>query len=133
MKDVYTDEEVLRYMMSGFVVLLMDGLAKGVAFGMQGYNFRSISEPSNEVNERGSREGFTEPALVDLCGQYIRAFCGADIGEQGPGLTFQKGLKIAGGQDHALLFNIAAAEETTPFPLMIEALIIHFLYEIMRE
>ena len=34
---------------------------------------------------------------------------------------------------HALLFNISAAEEITPFPLMIEALIIHLLYEIMRE
>ena len=33
----------------------------------------------------------------------------------------------------ALLFNIAAAEDTTPFPLGIEALIIHLLYEIMRE
>lgn len=34
---------------------------------------------------------------------------------------------------HALLFSIVAAEETTPFSLMVEALVIHFLYEIMRE
>lgn len=33
----------------------------------------------------------------------------------------------------ALLFNIAASEETTPFPLMFGALLIHFLYELMRE
>ncbi len=34
---------------------------------------------------------------------------------------------------HALLFNISAAEETTPFPLMTEALLMHLFYEIMRE
>jgi len=32
-----------------------------------------------------------------------------------------------------LLLNIAASEETTPFPLMFEALLIHLIYEIMRE
>lgn len=262
MKDVYTDEEVLRYMMSGFVVLLMDGLAKGVAFGMQGYNFRSISEPSNEVNERGSREGFTEPIRVnmsmvrrrvkspalkfelftlgkksktDIClvymtdqvssrllrevrsrlrsirldmvltSGYLQPFLEgkpwslfSDVGTtERPDVLAAKinegriavlvdgtpfalivpylfsenfqslddyahrayyasfirmlkyisfaaaillpALYVAIGSfhpellPHALLFNIAAAEETTPFPLMIEALIIHFLYEIMRE
>ena len=34
---------------------------------------------------------------------------------------------------NALLFNIATSEESTPFPLMFEALIIHFIYELMRE
>lgn len=33
----------------------------------------------------------------------------------------------------ALLFNIAASEETTPFPIVFEAMLIHILYEIMRE
>ncbi|MEF9853505.1 MAG: spore germination protein [Hydrogenoanaerobacterium sp.] len=33
----------------------------------------------------------------------------------------------------ALLLNIAASEEVTPFPLMLGALLIHFLYELMRE
>lgn len=32
-----------------------------------------------------------------------------------------------------LLFTIVAAEEATPFPVMLEALMIHFIYEIMRE
>lgn len=32
-----------------------------------------------------------------------------------------------------LLFTIVSAEEATPFPIMLEALIIHFIYEIMRE
>ena len=33
----------------------------------------------------------------------------------------------------ALMLKIAQAEATTPFPVMLEAIIIHFLYEIMRE
>ena len=33
----------------------------------------------------------------------------------------------------ALLYNIAAAEENTPFPLFFEAFIIHLFYEVMRE
>ena len=33
----------------------------------------------------------------------------------------------------ALLFNIASAEETTPFPIIFEAILINILYEIMRE
>ena len=33
----------------------------------------------------------------------------------------------------ALLFNIATAQESTPFPLMAEAIIIHLIYEAMRE
>lgn len=32
-----------------------------------------------------------------------------------------------------LLYNIASAEDTTPFPLMLEAILIHLIYEIMRE
>ena len=32
-----------------------------------------------------------------------------------------------------LMLKIAQAEATTPFPVMLEAIVIHFLYEIMRE
>ena len=32
-----------------------------------------------------------------------------------------------------LLYKVANAEAATPFPLMIEALLIHFIYEVMRE
>lgn len=66
MKDIFTYEEVFQFIMSGFVVILIDGLEKGIVFGMQGFNFRSISEPSSEVNERGSREGFTEPLRINM-------------------------------------------------------------------
>lgn len=262
MTAVCTGEEVFRFIMSGFAVLLIDGLPGGIAFGLQGFNFRSISEPSGEVNERGSREGFTEPLRInmtmvrrrikspslkfelltlgrvsqtDLCliymtdkvnprllrevrsqlkrikldvvltSGYIQPFLEgkpwslfSDVGtterpdtlaakvmegricilvdgtpfalitpylfsENFQSLddyahrayfaTFIRFIKylsfltamllpalyVAIGTFHpellpqALLFNVAAAEEVTPFPLMAEALIIHLLYEIMRE
>lgn len=33
----------------------------------------------------------------------------------------------------SLLYNVAISQEVTPFPIMIEALIIHLIYELMRE
>ena len=64
--DVYTTDEIFTFLMSGFAVILIDGMDKGVAIGVQGFSFRSVSEPSNEVNVRGSREGFTEPIRINL-------------------------------------------------------------------
>lgn len=262
LKDFYTFEELFRFAMSGFAVVLIDGLAKGIAMGAQGFNFRSISEPSSEVNERGSREGFTEPIRInmtmirrriksptlkfelstlgtvsktDICLVYMtnvvskkllrdirhrlqqidsetiltagyvqpflegkKASIFSDVGyterpdtlcakiQEGrvgilidgtpftlivPHLfsenfqsvddychkpyyaTFIRLIKyissaitillpgsyVAIGTFHpelfpeALLFNIVSAQETTPFPLMLEALVIHFIYEVMRE
>ncbi|MCL2088266.1 MAG: spore germination protein [Oscillospiraceae bacterium] len=66
LSDVYDTDELFHYVMSGFSVVMIDGLEKGVAIGTQGYQFRSISEPESEMNMRGSREGFTEPIRVNL-------------------------------------------------------------------
>lgn len=261
-KTVKTLEETVKFSMSGFVVILIDGLEEAVALGAQGFSFRSVGEPDSEVNERGSREGFTEPlkinmtlirrrvksgalkfesfqvgeksrtdgclvymtdaadpALVDevrrrlrevrlplvLDTGYLRPFLEGDtlspFSEVGvterpdtlcariaegrvavlldgtpyalitPTLfiehfqsfddyahrpyftTFVRFLKVISflltillpgayvalatfhpeSLPHLLLFNIVSAEETTPFPLMLEALLIHFIYEIMRE
>lgn len=262
MLPVYTYNELFRFIMSGFVVILIDGAPRGTACGIQGYSFRSVSEPTAEVNELGSKEGFTEPIRVnmslvrrrikspllkfelfpvgkisrtDICLIYMtdrvsakllrdvrRKINGIDLdvvltsGYLQPFLTgrpwslfsdvgsterpdvlaakvqegriavlidgtpfaliipylftenFQTlddyahsafyasfiriiryfsfitsillpGAYVAISTFHpellpqALLFNIAAAEDTTPFPIGIEALIIHLLYEIMRE
>jgi spore germination protein KA len=52
---------------------------------------------------------------------------------------FLPGLYVAVGTFHqeviptTLLYIVATSEATTPFPLMVEAVMIHFLYEIMRE
>ncbi len=53
--------------------------------------------------------------------------------------TFLPALYVAIGSFHQemfptpLLYLVATSEETTPFPLLVEAVIIHILYEIMRE
>lgn len=65
-KEFYTYGELFTFIMSGFTVLLIDGMAVGTAIGLQGFSFRSVSEPSSEVNVRGSREGFVEPLRINL-------------------------------------------------------------------
>ncbi len=66
MGDVYTTDELFGRIMSGFLVILIDGLDHGVAFGTQGFSYRSVDEPSGEVNVRGSREGFTEVIRTNM-------------------------------------------------------------------
>lgn len=262
MQEVESFSKVFKFAMSGFVIILIDGISKGFAIGAQGYSFRSVSEPSGEINERGSREGFTEPLKInisllrrriksdklkiemlelgsesktDACliyktdavspkllqkvkerlsqikidvlldTGYIQPFLEgkalslfsevgiterpdtliAKIGEGRIGIMldgtpfvlivpylfsenfisfddyahrpyfasfirilkymaflftiYLPGFYVALATfhpetlPHALLFNIASAEETTPFPLVFSALIIHLIYEIMRE
>lgn len=64
-KEFFTYDELFSFLMAGFVVLLIDGVYRGIACGMQGYSFRSVSEPSTEMNITGSREGFVEPIRVN--------------------------------------------------------------------
>ena len=64
--EVTTVGEVYRFIMSGFGVLLVDGADTGIRLALQGFSFRSVSEPSGEVNLRGSREGFTEPLRINM-------------------------------------------------------------------
>ena len=65
-KEVCTYSQLFQFLMSGFAVIMADGLDTAVCFGLQGFNFRSISEPSAEVNVRGSREGFVEPLRINM-------------------------------------------------------------------
>ena len=64
--ECYTYGELFRFIMSGFVVILLDGKNVGMALGLQGFQSRSISEPSSETNVRGSREGFVESLRVNM-------------------------------------------------------------------
>ena len=64
-KEFFTYDELFSFLMAGFVVLLIDGVDRGIDCGMQGYSFRSVSEPSTEMNITGSREGFVEPIRVN--------------------------------------------------------------------
>lgn len=65
-KEIYTFEELLQFIMSGFVAILIDGEEIGFVIGMQGFNFRSISEPTNEANELGPKEAFVEAIRINL-------------------------------------------------------------------
>ncbi len=57
---------VIRLLMSGFVILLVEGVDKALFFGIQGYESRGVSEPSSEGNIRGSHEGFTEKVRTNM-------------------------------------------------------------------
>ena len=59
-------DEAFGYAMSGFALLAMDGCDCMLAFGVQGFPFRSIAEPTSEVMQRGSREGFVEPVMINM-------------------------------------------------------------------
>ena len=59
-------KDITKYIMSGFACVLIDGCDKALAVGVQGYSFRSVTEPETEVLQRGSREGFVEPIKVNL-------------------------------------------------------------------
>ena len=260
--EVETLGELFPFLMSGFAGIMIDGIEKVIVAGVQGFQFRSVSEPSAEENVRGSREGFTEPIRInmtmvrrrvksstlkmelmkagvkshtDLCliyqtdmvapellrdirrriqeiptdiileSGYVQPFLDTDItsifsnvgttqrpdtlcakiSEGRVGIlvdgtpfalivpyffnenfqsiddythrpyyaVFERWLKylaffftillpgfyVAVGTFHpellpeALLLNVTAAEQDVPFPLVIEALLIHFIYELMRE
>ncbi len=51
---------------SGFAVLIIEGIDTALAFGIQGYASRGISEPSGEANIMGSHEGFVETVRTNM-------------------------------------------------------------------
>ncbi len=59
-------EEITKYIMSGFACVLTGGCTQALVIGVQGFSFRSVSEPDTEVTQRGSREGFVEPLRINM-------------------------------------------------------------------
>lgn len=55
-----TYEDLFARAMSGFAMVMLDGVPKALSLGYQGFETRSVGEPAMEKNLRGSREGFTE-------------------------------------------------------------------------
>lgn len=51
---------LFSFLLSGSVILLLDGYPQGLAIGMGGGEARQVSEPPGESVIRGPREGFTE-------------------------------------------------------------------------
>ena len=52
--------------MSGFAVIAVDGYDQMLAIGIQGFSFRGISEPTSEVMQTGSKEGFVEAMRINM-------------------------------------------------------------------
>lgn len=64
-KTVEDYETLTMLIMSGFCVIMADGVCRAVAVGVQGFEKRSVKEPSTGLNIRGSREGFVEAMRVN--------------------------------------------------------------------
>ncbi len=58
--------DIIRRLMSGFAVIFVDGEAKAICCGIQGYDKRGVDEPSSEGNIRGSHEGFVETVRTNM-------------------------------------------------------------------
>ena len=58
--------DLILRLMSGFAILLIDGMDTAFAFGVQGYETKGIDEPSSEGNIRGSHEGFVETVRTSM-------------------------------------------------------------------
>lgn len=58
--EVFTYEDALTMLLAGCALLYVDGYNSILVFGVQGFEVRSISEPTSEKSQRGSREGFIE-------------------------------------------------------------------------
>ena len=58
--EVFYYEDALNMALIGCDILALDGQNSILVFGVQGFEVRSISEPTSEKSQRGSREGFVE-------------------------------------------------------------------------
>lgn len=65
-REAFNLEELEWLMMSGFAVLLIEGYAKAMVFGLQGFKIRGIDEPNMDRLLRGSREGFVEALRINI-------------------------------------------------------------------
>ena len=60
-KSITNDmDKAIAELISGNLVMFAEGCVSAVLFGVQGFPKRAILEPSTEMQERGSREGFVE-------------------------------------------------------------------------
>ncbi|WP_139492402.1 spore germination protein [Brevibacillus dissolubilis] len=60
MSSVENMGELVRQLLNGDTILLVDGNGKGLSVGLRGAEHRGVSEPETETVVRGPREGFTE-------------------------------------------------------------------------
>lgn len=64
--DVIFDyDQILRNILSGVLVLFIDGYAAGIAIDCRTYPARSVDEPDKDKSLRGSKDGFVETVVFD--------------------------------------------------------------------
>lgn len=59
-KQTYDIDEAIKDVVSGLVILMIEGVDYCVCFGVQGFPKRSIEDAQTEVQEKGAHEGFIE-------------------------------------------------------------------------
>lgn len=59
-------DEVVDQLLSGLIIILVDGFKKGFAIDVRAYPGRSPEEPDTERVIRGSRDGFTENIIENV-------------------------------------------------------------------
>ena len=59
-------DDLFRLLYSGFAVLVAEGQNIALAYGVQGYDKKSISEPSGEANLFGAHDGLTEVVRTNI-------------------------------------------------------------------
>lgn len=71
-------DKAVDMLLRGSLLIFVDGVKTCVAFGVQSYPERSVSEPDTDVQEFGSREGFTENLKTNLT-LVRRRLCTSDL------------------------------------------------------
>ncbi|MDH6350731.1 spore germination protein [Brevibacillus sp. FSL K6-0770] len=64
--DVNNFPELFTAMLSGCVIILIDGYEKAMAIGLQEWKDRGVTEPTAQTVIRGPREGFTESLRTNI-------------------------------------------------------------------
>lgn len=59
-------DDLFRFLYSGFAVILAEDQQTALGFGIQGYEKRSVSEPSGEANLYGAHDGLTETVRTNM-------------------------------------------------------------------
>ena len=59
-KEAVTMGEAVQFLLSGFLLLFIDGVPRCRVFSVQGYPKRSVEPPESEAQENGSHEGFVD-------------------------------------------------------------------------
>lgn len=65
-KILCTYGDIIQLLFSGFAVILINGIPRAIAYGIQGYDKKSISEPTSERNIMGSQEAFAEVIRTNI-------------------------------------------------------------------